>query len=213
MPWYVPILCFVCSSLTPNETAITHLLGPIAGIIAAVLICLVVAGSLLGNSFVAGRMIVAASNSNWLPRFLGILGQLGSSSDENHASARPSHSDTPSSKSDAPINAIVLSTALPIFYILFGDFRALLTFNGLGEYTFFLLTVLGAIILRFREPDLRRPYKPSIIIPITFAIVSGFVVVRGAIFAPVQALVLLSLWIIGAGYYEVRRRWAVSRNV
>ncbi|KAE8364102.1 amino acid/polyamine transporter I [Aspergillus caelatus] len=207
LPWSV-----VSTTDSVAVTAITHLLGPIAGIIAAVLICLVVAGSLLGNSFVAGRMIVAASNSNWLPKFLGILGQLGVPSAENRASAHPSDLDTLSSKSDAPINAIVLSTALPIFYILFGDFRALLTFNGLGEYTFFLLTVLGAIILRLREPDLRRPYKPSIIIPITFAIVSGFVVVRGAIFAPVQALVLLSLWIIGVGYYEVRRRSTVSRN-
>ncbi|GAB1192572.1 hypothetical protein APSETT444_001765 [Aspergillus pseudonomiae] len=129
---------------------------PVAGVIAAVLICLVVAGSLLGNSFVAGRMIVAASNSNWLPRFLGILGRLGATSTQNSASALPSDLSAPSGKSDAPINAIVLSTALPIFYILFGDFRALLTFNGLGEYTFFLLTVLGAIILRFREPDLHR---------------------------------------------------------
>lgn len=144
-------------------------------------------------------MIVAASNSNWLPRFLGIIGRLRSPSAENGPSL-PSDAETSSGKSDAPINAIVLSTALPIFYILFGDFRALLTFNGLGEYTFFLLTVLGAIVLRFREPGLRRPYKPSIIIPITFAIVSGFVVVRGAIFAPVQALVLLSLWIIGVGW-------------
>lgn len=211
MQWYVRVLCFICSRLTIGETAITHLLGPVAGVIAAVLICLVVAGSLLGNSFVAGRMIVAASNSNWLPRFLGIIGRLRSPSAENGPSL-PSDAETSSGKSDAPINAIVLSTALPIFYILFGDFRALLTFNGLGEYTFFLLTVLGAIILRFREPGLRRPYKPSIIIPITFAIVSGFVVVRGAIFAPVQALLLLSLWIIGVGCYEVRKRWAVDRN-
>ncbi|KNG86210.1 amino acid transporter [Aspergillus nomiae NRRL 13137] len=207
LPWSV-----VSTTDSVAVTAITHLLGPVAGVIAAVLICLVVAGSLLGNSFVAGRMIVAASNSNWLPRFLGILGRLSATSTQNSASALPSDLSAPSGKSDAPINAIVLSTALPIFYILFGDFRALLTFNGLGEYTFFLLTVLGAIILRFREPDLHRPYKPSIIIPITFAIVSGFVVIRGAIFAPVQALVLLSLWIIGVGYYEVRKRWAVSRN-
>ncbi|KAB8211466.1 amino acid/polyamine transporter I [Aspergillus parasiticus] len=206
LPWSV-----VSTTDSVAVTAITHLLGPVAGVIAAVLICLVVAGSLLGNSFVAGRMIVAASNSNWLPKFLGIIGRLGSPLAEN-GPAPPSDVETSSGKSDAPINAIVLSTALPIFYILFGDFRALLTFNGLGEYTFFLLTVLGAIILRFREPGLRRPYKPSITIPITFAIVSGFVVVRGAIFAPVQALVLLSLWIIGVGYYEVRKRWAVGRN-
>ena len=95
---------------------------------------------------------------------------------------------------------------LSALYILLGNFRALLTFNGLGEYSFFFLTVLGAIILRFKEPDLRRPYKPFILIPVIFAIVSGFVVVRGAVFAPVQAVILVVLWIIGIGFYWLRRR-------
>lgn len=44
---------------------------------AAALICLVVAGSLLGNSFVAGRMTVAAANKSWLPSYLSIVGKFG----------------------------------------------------------------------------------------------------------------------------------------
>ncbi|PYI35608.1 amino acid transporter [Aspergillus indologenus CBS 114.80] len=191
LPWNV-----VSTTDSVAVTAITHLLGPAAGIIAAILICLVVAGSLLGNSFVAGRMVVAAANRNWLPQLLGVIGQLG----------RPSHSNQ-TLGSDAPINAIVLSTILPIFYILFGNFRALLTFNGLGEYSFFFLTVVGAILLRFREPELERPYKPFLGIPIVFALVSGFVVTRGAVFAPFQAVILIVLWVIGAGFYLLRQRW------
>jgi amino acid transporter len=129
--------------------------------VAAIFICLVVAGSLLGNSFVAGRMAVAASNQNWLPRFLGVVGRVG-----------PEREIVPddtqkASESDAPINALILSTVLGAIYILLGNFRALLTFNGLGEYTFFFLTVLGAIILRYREPQLERPYKPFVLIPVS----------------------------------------------
>jgi hypothetical protein len=41
------------------------------------LICLVIAGSALGNSFVAGRMTVAASNNSWFPRILGTVGYIG----------------------------------------------------------------------------------------------------------------------------------------
>lgn len=84
--------------------------------------------------------------------------------------------------------------------------RMLLTLNGLAEYGFFFLTVLGAIILRFREPELKRPVKPSILIPVLFALISGFVVVRGAVFAPVQATILIGIWIVGAVFYYVRRR-------
>jgi amino acid transporter len=154
----------------------------------------VVAGSLLGNSFVAGRMAVAASRSGWLPRFFGVIGRVGLRRDDEPAS------------SDAPIHAIFLSAVLSGIYILLGNFRVLLTFNGLGEYSFFFLTVVGAIVLRFREPHLDRPYRPWLLIPAVFALVSGFVVARGAAFAPIQALILVAVWVVGIGFYFARRR-------
>ncbi|KFX91001.1 hypothetical protein V490_06136, partial [Pseudogymnoascus sp. VKM F-3557] len=147
-------------------TAITRLLGPLFGIVAAFLICLVVAGSLLGNSFVASRMAVAAANKSWLPPPLALVGRIGA--------ATPSETPLDPSKqstSDAPLNALLLSTVLSTLYILLGDFRSLLTLNGIGEFSFFFLTVVAAIILRFREPDLDRPYKPFLLVPVTFAVV------------------------------------------
>jgi L-type amino acid transporter 9 len=151
----------------------------------------VVAGSLLGNSFVASRMAVAAANKSWLPSFLGLVGQFTSKS---------------TSKSDAPLNALLLSSVVSTFYILFGNFRALLTFNGLGEYSFFFLTTAGALVLRWKEPGLKRPYKPWVVVPGIFVVVSGFVVVRGAIFAPVQAGILVGVWVLGVGLWFIRRR-------
>lgn len=125
------------------------------------------------------------------------------------AAEETAESDEPAKDAgDAPINAVILSVILASFYILFGSFRALLTLNGLGEYSFFFLTVLGAIILRYREPDLERPYKTFSINPIVFVIVSGFVVVRGAIFAPVQAVVITVIWALGLVFYKARQYWA-----
>ncbi|KAI0597477.1 amino acid/polyamine transporter I [Biscogniauxia sp. FL1348] len=198
LPWDV-----VSTTDSVAVTAITRLLGRGFGIVAAVLICLVVAGSLLGNSFVAGRMAVAAANMGWMPRAFAFLGHVG-------AKPQPQPQTGTGVKSDAPLNAILLSTALSALYILLGSFRALLTFNGLGEYSFFFLTVVGAVVLRRREPALPRPYRPPVLVPLTFALVSGFVVVRGAIFAPALALVLVVLWALGLGFYYVRKRLAVS---
>ncbi|KAL2255572.1 hypothetical protein VTK26DRAFT_3102 [Humicola hyalothermophila] len=195
LPWDV-----VSTTDSVAVTAITRLLGPGFGVVAAIFICMVVAGSLLGNSFVAGRMAVAAANQNWLPRMLSVVGRIGV--EQESSSVDPQKE----AGADAPINAVILSTILSALYILLGNFRALLTFNGLGEYTFFFLTVLGAIVLRYREPQLERPYKPFVFIPVIFALVSGFVVVRGAAFAPTQALILAGLWGLGLVFYEVRRR-------
>ncbi|KAI1110064.1 amino acid/polyamine transporter I [Nemania sp. NC0429] len=212
LPWNV-----VSTTDSVAVTAITRLLGRGTGIVAAVLICLVVAGSLLGNSFVAGRMAVAAANQDWLPGLFARLGKPGvgkptEADAETETEAEAEELAPDASASDAPVNAIILSTVLSALYILLGSFRALLTFNGLGEYSFFFLTVLGAIVLRVREPGLRRPYRPVILIPAVFALVSGFVVVRGAIFAPVLAAVLVALWGTGGLVYWGRKEVARRRE-
>ncbi|OJJ07660.1 hypothetical protein ASPVEDRAFT_178418 [Aspergillus versicolor CBS 583.65] len=191
LPWDV-----VSTTDSVAVTAFNHLLGPGVGLVAAALICLVVAGALLGSAFVGSRMTVAASNKNWLPQFLGQVGYVGLRSE--------SRSDT---ESDAPLNALIFSTLCSSLYIIFGNFRALVTFNGLGEYTFFFLAVVGAIVLRIREPKLHRPYKPIILIPLVFTLVSGFVVARGAVFAPFQAAVLIAVWGLGLVFYWARRWW------
>ncbi|KAI1470553.1 amino acid transporter [Daldinia caldariorum] len=209
LPWNV-----VSTTDSVAVTAITRLLGRGFGIVAAALICLVVAGSLLGNSFVAGRMAVSAANKNWLPRIFASVGYLGlkPGARNEEPSASNGQSSPNTTQSDAPINAILLSAILSALYILLGNFRALLTFNGLGEYSFFFLTVLGAIVLRFREPELRRPYRPFILVPVVFAVVSGFVVIRGAFFAPVLAIVVIAVWIIGLGFYWIKKRLALGHE-
>lgn len=147
-------------------------------------------------------MAVAAANADWLPKSFAALGHFG-------FLKQPAEEDEGASQGgDAPLNAILLNTLLSALFIFLGDFRSLLTFNGLGEYTFFFLTVLGAVVLRFREPGLHRPYKPLLVVPIIFTLVSGFVLVRGAVFAPVPALVLVVVWAVGILFYVVRKKRA-----
>lgn len=168
-------------------------------------------------------MAVAAANAKWLPEIFSVVGRVGAPSNNKNTtpSSSPSSSETSpaasssssSSSSDAPINAILFNTILSTLFIFLGDFRSLVTFNGLGEYTFFFLTVLGAVILRFREPELRRPYRPLLLLPVVFTAVSGFVLARGAVFAPAQALVLVAVWVLGGLFYGIRRRSAAARRV
>ena len=65
------------------------------------------AGSLLGNSFVAGRMTVAAANQNWLPEYLGLIGTIGiprrSDSEEEEEIAEPLIGHHPNTSKDEGI--------------------------------------------------------------------------------------------------------------
>jgi L-type amino acid transporter 9 len=145
-------------------------------------------------------MVVAAAHTNWLPQSFGFLGYIG---------VNPISNDN-SNNSDAPRNALIFSSLLSTFYIIFGNFRALLTFNGLGEYSFFFLASVAALTLRWKEPNLIRPFKTIILVPIIFTLACGFIVFRGALYAPLQGSVLISLWILGLGFYFVRLKLAGS---
>lgn len=157
-------------------------------------------------------MTVAAARKNWIPGFFTIIGQVGWKRREEDPSPSTGIEETDQKGSDAPINAVILSAVLGALYIAFGNFRALLTLNGLGEYSFFFLTVLGAIILRYREPGLHRPYKTFAINPLLFVVVSGFVVARGALFAPFQAIIIVVIWIVGVVFYKSRQYLAARQT-
>lgn len=91
-------------------------------------------------------------------------------------------------------------------FILTGSFRALLTFAGMAVWVFYVATVVGLLILRRREPQLVRPYRPVIFFPIIFIIVGSLVILRSAIFAPVQSGVLAGLLVAGTLISRVRSR-------
>ncbi|KAH9433489.1 hypothetical protein MCOR02_005537 [Pyricularia oryzae] len=175
LPWVV-----VPTSDTVAVDAFSRLLGPWAGFASTVLVCTIILGSLVGNTFITIKMTLAAANRGYLPQACGGI------------------------EGEDPVVATVMALVLSAVYIAGGSFRFLVLFNGLAEYSFFFLAAVGALILRKREPDLERPYKTSIAGPVVFAVVSGFVVVRGAIFAPVQAVCLVVLWGISA---VVRLYW------
>ncbi|KAF1838137.1 solute carrier family 7 protein [Decorospora gaudefroyi] len=206
LPWEV-----VATTDAAAVTAVTHFLGKGVAYFATALICLVIAGSALGNSFVAGRMTVAAANNNWFPRILGTVGCIGTFQ-ISKTTTEDRNMNQAMDNGESPINALLLNTLLSTLYILLGNMRILLTLNGLAEYAFFFLTVLGAIILRFKEPALPRPVKPYLLVPVLFALISGFVVVRGAVFAPVQAGVLVGIWGAGLVFYFCRL-WVLKERV
>jgi L-type amino acid transporter 9 len=74
----------------------------------------------------------------------------------------------------------------------------------MAEWSFLFLDVLGLIILRWREPELDRPYRVNLIIPITFCIVVIFMVAASFVHAPIQSLVLLALTLFNIAVYRFK---------
>jgi L-type amino acid transporter 9 len=73
-------------------------------------------------------------------------------------------------------------------------------------WVFYVSTVVGLLILRRRDPQLARPYRPTIILPIIFVFAGTLVIVRSAIFAPFQSGLLAGLLLLGAVLGHFRGR-------
>lgn len=74
----------------------------------------------------------------------------------------------------------------------------------MAEWVFYVSTVVGLLILRRREPELDRPYRPSTILPMAFVVVGMLVIIRSAIFAPTQGGLLASLLLLGTVVSRLR---------
>ncbi|CAI6332932.1 unnamed protein product [Periconia digitata] len=205
LPWDA-----ISSNNAVAVTAAARVFGHWAGICITMLIALSCCGSITGNVFTIGRLIIAASHRNYLPSFLATRGIPASTQRHADPVAAPRTSSDSKSASviDAPIYANILTLFVTLAYVFFGELRALLTFTGMATWVFYVSTVLGLLILRRREPQLDRPYKPTVLLPILFVVVGVLMIVRTAIFAPPQSILLAVLMVVGAAISKLRRRAA-----
>ncbi|KAI9808555.1 MAG: hypothetical protein M1825_003704 [Sarcosagium campestre] len=107
-----------------------------------------------------------------------------------------------------PIHALLLNATLCSVYIVLGNFRSLIVFNGVAGYSFYFLTVLGVIVLRVREPRLDRPYRTWLSTPIIFCCVSLFLLSRAVFAQPLQTVVVAAFVAAGVPVYYLGVRRA-----
>lgn len=65
----------------------------------------------------------------------------------------------PRSPAGLPVRALALQTILTLLFVLKQDFSAVMVYAGFVLNLFTFLTVFGVFVLRWRQPDLPRPYR------------------------------------------------------
>jgi len=111
-------------------------------------------------------------------------------------------------KDSIPRNAIYFQSAIALIYILTFSVYTIVVFAGAMLALNSFLTILGVFILRYREPELPRPYKtwgypivPLIYLAITSAMLT-FVVIK----EPHKAVFGVCVITVGAVFYLVSTR-------
>lgn len=181
-------------------------LGPVGGLILALVVSGSCFGALNATTFTAGRLVYAAGKEGYIPAFFGTTGfssrqQIRLPRRSSRARSLTRWISDEQGFFYTPIYAMLLNAALTSIYIVIGDFTTLTTFYGVASYLFYFLSVVGLIVLRVREPDLERPYKCWIATPVIFCCVSLFLLSRAIFAKPLQALVVVAFIAVGVPLY------------
>lgn len=167
----------------------TKTLGNVGGVVFSLLVSLSCLGALNATVFSSCRLVYSAAEDGFLPEMFGTVHQSWGT----------------------PVNGVLLEVAISCVFIMSGEFRSLVTFYGVAGYAFYFLTVAGLIVLRFREPDLERPYKTWITTPIMFCCIALFLISR-AIFERPLGTLLVTIFILSGipiYYWKTGVDWSV----
>ncbi|WP_303312322.1 APC family permease [Hymenobacter sp. BT730] len=112
------------------------------------------------------------------------------------------------SRAGIPVRAMLLQTVLTLVFILTATFEQVLLYAGFVLSLFTFLTVLGLFILRWRRPDLPRPYRAwgYPITPLLFLGLSGWTLLFLLRDKPMESAYGLATVLLGLLVYK-----AVSR--
>ncbi|HEX2055770.1 MAG TPA: amino acid permease, partial [Nitrospiraceae bacterium] len=165
------------------EKAAAALWGPDSARILALMLCLSITGAVSAMIWAGPRVYWAMANDGVFLKFF---------SERDPATG-------------APVRSIILQSLWASVLIITGTFEQLVLFGGAVLAFFTALTVGALFVLRFRQPDLPRPYRTPLypFVPLLFVVsilslVSTIVVTR-----PGEALMGLGTIVTGAIAYRL----------
>lgn len=105
------------------------------------------------------------------------------------------------------LRMISFQCVLSLLYLAVGDLFFLINYSSFVESSFILLSVAGLLYMRWKRPDLDRPIKVSVGIPIVFLLICAFLVLMPLYSDPVQVGGGLVVTAIGIPFYFIGIYW------
>jgi APA family basic amino acid/polyamine antiporter len=172
-------LDLLAGTIEVGAVSAEHILGPAAGKALSLLLSLLLVSTISAMAMAGPRVIEEMARDR--PR-LGLFCRR--------------------SRRGAPARAVALLAVIAVGFILTDSFSFVLGFAGFTLIFFSMLTVLGVIRLRRREPALSRPFRVPWypVPPLLFALISALMLAVVAFDQPLivlgGALTLILLWLI-----------------
>ncbi|XP_072314163.1 b(0,+)-type amino acid transporter 1 isoform X2 [Eucyclogobius newberryi] len=130
-------------------------------------------GSLNGTFFSGGRVCFVAAREGHMPDILAMA----------HV-----YRLTPSP-------ALIFTTFVSLLVLIPGDFQSIVNYFSFTAWFFYAITLCGLVYLKIKRPDLPRPYRVPLILPVIVIIAAVFLVLAPVIDSPQIEYLYVALFI------------------
>jgi len=142
-------------------------------------------GSVNGSIFTSSRLFFVGARDGQLPNILAMIhtGNL------------------------TPVPAIIFNCLMSCVFLFAGDIWSLITYFSFFNWLCIGMAIAGMIWWRFKYPDMERPVKMHISLPITFFLASAFLVIMAIYAAPMECLIGSCIALSGVPVYYAGVRY------
>ncbi|XP_027698976.1 large neutral amino acids transporter small subunit 2 isoform X1 [Vombatus ursinus] len=173
--------------LASNAVAVTFgekLLGVMAWIM-PISVALSTFGGVNGSLFTSSRLFFAGAREGHLPSVLAMI----------HI------------KRCTPIPALLFTCISTLLMLVTSDIYTLINYVGFINYLFYGVTIAGQIVLRWKQPNIARPIKISLLFPVIYLLFWAFLLVFSLWSEPVVCGIGLAIMLTGVPVYFLGVYW------
>ena len=161
-----------------------RVLGPFAWVM-PLFVALSAFGGLSVHIMTSSRLCFVGARQGLFPDFLALI----------------------SCNSCTPATSLIFLGMLSLVYLCTTDIYTLIEYASFIESMFILLSISALLYMRWKRPDLERPIKVNIIIPILFLIICGFLVLLPVYVRPYEVGAGIAITLTGVPVYCLTVLW------
>ncbi|XP_032238828.2 b(0,+)-type amino acid transporter 1 isoform X1 [Nematostella vectensis] len=140
-------------------------------------------GAANGSAFSGGRLVYVAAREGHLPEFLAMV----------------------HTKRHTPLPAMLFNSIIAWLMLLpdSSSFETLINYFSFAAWVFYGSTVSALLWLRYRKPEMERPYKVPLLVPIMVLLASLYLIIAPFYEAPLESFYCLLFILAGIPFYLV----------